>query len=200
MNKIFKRVLIITVAVAVLATGIGLSSYLFYFDRRKPQVYQPQVETAFLLSQIERIESVDDDIDGEVLLSQDGFNGILVYSYSEQSAQDIDDCFKQLSLNKFDGELITFPENSCQIFVHSARYTPIVEALGYGWLHYDGNVYATRNGRAAAKDKPNYRNFFCFTIGKDNGLCYLQIYCNTSDAEKALKQAIDYINTIDSKN
>ena len=197
MNKIIKRVLIVTVAVAVLATGIGLGCYLFYFDRRKPQVYQPQVETTFLLSQIERIESVDDDINGEAMLSQDGFKGILIYSYSDQSAQDIDDCFEQLSQNELDGELITFPENSCQVFVHSARYTPVVKALGYGWLHYDGNAYATRNGRESAKGKPNFRNYFCFTVGKDNGLYYLQIYCNTDDAERALKQAIDYINTID---
>ena len=188
------RVLIwITVSLLVLAL-LGAGYYLFIYDMRRPSRYQPQMDASFLQTELERLHPTAADSADEVLIEQEGFEGILSYGCSIESVDDIKDYFAYISRNPYDGEHITFSDDSYEIFVSRAYYMPMIKAMGHGWLHRDGNIYAFRNGEEEAEDKPNFRNCFIFTIRKGDNQFVLNMYCNTDSAENALSQAIDYIN------
>ena len=194
MKRFSNRALVIVTVILLTFVIIGMVIFLFVFDRNKPQIYQPQVDYRFLQNEIERLDSFAGNLSGEVTVSQGEFKGIIAYDRSENSVAEIKEYFSYLSRNPYYGTHITFPNDDYEIFISEARYTPIVQALGYGWLHYEGNLYAQRNGRDAAEGKPNFRNCFNFTIRKADEQFVFTVYCNTSDAEKALTEAIDYVN------
>lgn len=194
MKRISKRSLLRIAAILLLAAIIGAAGYLFVFGRAKPLRYLPQMDYSFLQSEIERLAPIGEDTSGEVLLFHDGFRGILQYGCSKSSAEEIKAYFEYLSHNPYDGTHYTFPDDAYEIFVGDAQYNRITKAWGYGWLHYEGNLYARRNGTDAAAGKPNFRNCFDFTIRKADAQFVFTVYCNTSDAETALTEAIDYVN------
>lgn len=190
-----KYILKVSILLLLIST-ITMSTLWFLYDKGKPQTYQPQLGYKFLQAQIERINSIGENSYGETTMAQDGVKGIIVYSFSKNAGEEIQDYFKQLSRNEYDGVHYTFPDDSREIYVGSARYTPMIESIGYGWWSYEGNIYAMRNGKTAAEGKPNYRNYFSFTIRKNDELFSVWIYCNTSNAEKALSVSIDCINKL----
>ena len=194
MKRFSNRALIIVTVILLTFAIIGMVIFLFVFDRNKPQHYQPQVDYRFLQNEIERLDSFAERLVGEATVSQGNFKGIIAYDRSESSVAETKEYFSYLSRNPYYGTHITFPNDNYEIFISEARYTPIVEALGYDWLHYRGNLYAQKNGRDAAEGKPNFRNYFSFTVRKAEELFVFTIYCNTSDAEKALSEAVNCMN------
>lgn len=194
MKRFSNRALIIIAVVLLMFAVIGMVIFLIVFDKNNPEFYQPQVDYRFLQNEIERIDSFDKNISGEATVSQGRFKGLIAYSHAESSVAEIKEHLSYLSRNPHYGTHITFPNDDYEIFISEARYTPIVKAWGYGWLHYEGNLYAQQNGRDAADGKPNFRNYFSFTIRKADEQFVFTVYCNTSDAEKALLEAINCIN------
>ncbi len=194
MKRLSNRELTIIAVVLLMLAVIGVVIFLIVFDKNNPQFYQPQIDYRFLQSEIERLDSSAKNLSGEETVSKDGFKGIIVYGCLESSAAEIKEYLSYLSRNPHYGTHITFPNDDYEIFVSEARYTPIVRAWGYGWLHYEGNLYEQRNGRDAADGKPNFRNYFSFTIRKADEQFAFTVYCNTSDAEKALSEAINCMN------
>lgn len=194
MNHNSKCVLKIASALLLLCIGIALVCYLFVYDKGKAQLYQPQLNYRFLQTQMERIHPVSEDLSDEITVTQTGFKGILSYSCTKSTVDEIKEDFQYLSRNEYEGTHITFPDDSYEIYVGLARYTPIIDAWRYGWWDYEGNIYAQKNGKTAAEGKPNYRNYFHYTIRKKDVKISLAIYCNTDDAEKALAAAIECLN------
>lgn len=194
MKRFSNRALVIVTVVLLAFVIIGMVIYLFVFDRNKPQSYQPQVDYRFLQNEIERLDSFAENLSGEATVSQGEFKGIIAYGCLESSAAEIKKYFSYLSRNPYYGTHITFPNDDYEIFISEARYTPIVKAWGYGWLHYKGNLYAQQNGRDATDEKPNFRNRFSFTVRKSDELFVFTVCCNTSDAEKALSEAVNCMN------
>lgn len=196
MKRFSNRAWIVVAAILLTLAIIGMVIFLFAFDRNNPQLYHPQIDYRSLQNEIGRLAPLSKELSGEAIVSQDGFEGIIVYDRSKSSVAEIKEYLAYLSRNPYDGTHITFPNDDYEIFVSAARYTPIVQAWGYGWLHYEGNLYARRNGRDAAEGKPNFRNCFNFTIRKADEQFVFTVYCNTSDAEKALTEAIDYVSAL----
>ena len=210
-NEYTVKKVIMTVVVLLV---IGVVGYLFVYDLNRPERYVPEMDTEFLKTEIDRIAAIDADSEytvydeDDVLVTQDGFKCILSYSCERPVDEETKDSYDYLEAKDIAGKLIRLSD-SVQIFVWDAYYKPIVEALGYGWLNYDGNLYASnvahysagysadyadKNRREATKDKPNYRNCFRFTIIRDDELFVFLVYCNTDSAEEALSESINYIN------
>lgn len=194
MKQDSKRIWIIAILLGIIVLGAVV--YLFLIDRNNPRVYHPQVDYRFLQEKIPQLPSLTEDLSGEATVSQNGFKGILVYHASKSSVSEIKEHFTHLSKNPYDGTHITFPNDEYEIFVGDARYTPNIQAWGYGWLHYKGNIYAQQNGKDAAEAKPNFHNCFDFTIRKADEAFSFTVYCNKHSAEAALSAAIDYIRTL----
>lgn len=194
MKRVSNRVLVIITVILLALAIIGMVIFLFVFDRNRPRIYQPQIDYRFLQNEIERLASPAKDMSSETIVSQNGFEGIVAFDRSKSSVAEIKAHLAYLSRNPDYGTHITFPNDDYEIFVSAARYTPIARAWGYGWLHYEGNLYAQRNGRDAADEKPNFRNYFSFTLRKADEQFVFTVYCNTSDAEKALSEAINCMN------
>lgn len=198
-----KNIIVTLIVVSV----IGVLGYLFIYDLNKPSIYQPEMDTEFLQSEIERIATIEADsvymvCEDEILITQDGFKGMITYYCCEKPFdEEIKGSYHDGNGSTL-GELIRISD-SAEIFVWQAYYTPIVSAWGYGWLNHDGNLYANslskygyadKASREAAEGKPNFRSYFKFTIMRDNELFFFELYCNTDNAEKALSGIIDYIN------
>lgn len=194
MKRFSNRAVVISIVSLLSFAMIGTILFLFVFDGNKPRIYQPQVDYRLLQNEIERIDSFGEDFEGEEIVLQGEFKGIIAYSRSESSVAEIKDYFLYLSRNPYYGTHIAFPNDEYEIFISEARYTPIVKTWGYGWLHYKGNLYAQQNGRDAAKGKPNFRNCFNFTVRKSDEQFVFIVYCNTSDAGEALSKAVSCIN------
>lgn len=190
----FKRVSVIVIVSLLILAVAGTVYYLFVYDKHKPRLYQPQMTYSFLQAEIERLEPIAENSYAEVFITKDGFKGILGYNCTKSSIDEIKKVFAQLTRNDIDGEHIVFPDDSYEIFVDKARYTPITDPLGYGWFDYSGNLYKDRYGKEEAKGKPNYRNQFSFVIRKDDEQFWFTMFCNTDDAEKALSESISYVN------
>lgn len=194
MKRVSNRALVIMTVILLVLAIIGMVIFLFVFDRNRPRIYQPQIDYRFLQNEVKRLASPTKDLSGETIVSQNGFEGIVAFDRSKSSVEEIKAHLAYLSQNPNYGTHIMFPDDEYEAFVSAARYTPIVRAWGYGWLHYEGNLYAQKNGRDAADGKPNFRNYFNFTIRKADEQFVFTVYCNTSDVEKALSAAINCMN------
>ena len=57
-------------------------------------------------------------------------------------------------------------------------------------------MYARRYGKEAAKDKPNYRYYYHFVVRKNTDMYYMNVYCNSDDAEKVFSVCVENINEL----
>lgn len=188
LNKIIKIVSVILSLSLVLGIGI----YLF-IDNETRGRYQVQMDNNFLEKQINRLLPIDESDFVELSVKQDGFKGILRIGLNTgKEARDSMESYKNYA--KYLSEFISLPQISTEVLVWDAEYTSILEKIGYGWFHRDGNLYAEEIGKEEAKGKPNYRNSFAFTILKNDNFYNIQIFCNKKSAEEALKQSITQIN------
>lgn len=203
MKRITKRSILISLVCVVAFSCIAAAYYLFIYDRKKDKWYIPQMDYVFMQNQLRTLALPDEYTYGEAQLSNGDFEGLLLYNCSVSSAEEIHAYFRENFWNSYEGTYYTFPtdiyssENTLEYeaFVGEARYTPIVQAWGHGWMHYDGNLYEKRYGEEAAKDKPNYRNYFTFTLRKNDAMYDFSVYCNNDDLELAFAEAIRYFNT-----
>lgn len=178
-----------------LISVIGIGYYLFIYDMNKPREYQPQIEGSFLQTEIKRLAPVITEKREEVIIEQNGFKGIVNWGCAKGSIEEIQEYIQFVIDFRYPyGEHFVFEEDSSEIVVWDARYTPLAEAWGYGWWSYEGNLYEKFHGREKAAEKPNFRNLFSFTIRREDEQFQLYIFCDTESAEKALSETIDYIN------
>ncbi len=192
--KFSKRRIWIMVIVAVCLVAFAFVGYLLH-DRKKDAFYFPDMDYRTLPNYIVQLPKVSEPLSGEDVVSVDGFEGIIGYSCSVSSAEDIQAYFTENLWNTYDGTHYTFPNDSYEIFVHEARYMPVLRAWGHNWMHRDGNLYEKINGKDAAEGKPNFRNYFKFTIRKEDAMYTFTVFCNTDDAETALAEGIRHLTS-----
>ena len=192
--KFSKHSVCIAVISVVCLVAIVFLCYVLN-DRKRDAVYFPDMDYRTLPNYIVRLPEISDPLNGEGLTSKDGFKGNIYYSCSVSSAEAIKGEFAENLWNPNDGTHYAFPDDSYEIYVHSARYMPIVRAWGHNWMHRNGNLYEKINGKGSAEDLPNFRNYFRFTIRKEDTMYYFSVFCNTDDPNVALTQAIEYLNS-----
>lgn len=187
MKKVLRISAIITLTVFLIA-AVCLVQYLFFFDLNKPQKYFPYMDTFFLDTTIERLPEIEENISGEVNISEKDFKGIVKYVCLAKAEQD--DVNYLDNKDSFNGYIRRFSDESIELFVYEALYTPVIEAWQYGWWDRNGNLYADMNGHDAAKQVPNYRNCFRFCVVKGNSKYYFTVFSSDSDAQKAFLRAV----------
>ena len=190
--SVLKIVLIVLVVEIVLA-GIY---YIFVYDQNRPSWYQPQLSSRFLEMKIEEIKPLTEDMAGEIILSQDDFEGIFGYGCSKDGLDGLDGYLNYVE--HFGGGCthIVFPNDSYEIYVADVVYENIIDAWQYGWWDRDGNRYADVHGDEAAKGKPNYRYHYRFLVRKDNDIYSMEAFCNTDDAKKVFSICVENINKL----
>ena len=156
-----KNLSVLKIVLIVLTVEVVLSGmyYLLVYDKNKPFMYNPKLSRIVLEEEIKNIEPMTEEISGEIMITQDDFKGILIYGCSKKTSDEISESFGYL-----DSDIrythIVFPDDSYEIYVRDVQYEDIIDAWQYGWWDYQGNMYARRYGKEAAKDKPNYRYYY----------------------------------------
>ncbi len=173
--KYSKRKVLIAVIVAVCIVATIFVCDLLR-DRKRDTVYFPDMDYRTLPNYIVQLPDVSEPLQGEDVVSKDGFEGVIYYNCSVSSAEEIKADFAENYWNPIDGTHYTFPNDSYEIYVHSARYMPIVRAWGHNWMHRNGNLYEKVNGKGTGEDLPNFRNYFRFTIRKEDTMYYFSIF------------------------
>lgn len=191
----FSKCNFLTIVIVAICVIVFCITGYFWRDQNKNTHYFPDMEYRDLPNHIVQLPNISESIQGEDLISCDDFEGLIAYDCSASSAEEIKAYFANELWDKYKGTHYTFPNDSYEIFVHEARYMPILRALGHNWMHYEGNLYEEINGKEMAKDKPNFRNYFKFTIRKKDTLYTFTVFCNTDDAEIALAESIRYLNS-----
>ena len=193
--KVSKRIVWLAVIVALCLVAVVFTGQLLR-DRKRDTIYFPDMDYRDLPNYIVQLPNVSEPLNGENIVSRDGFEGSIAYSCTVSSAEEIKAYFAKTFWNAYDGTHYTFPNDSYEIFVHTAQYMPIVRAWGHNWMHYDGNLYEQINGKDAGEDRPNFRNYFKFTIRKEDTKYTFTVFCNTDDPEKVLAEAIQHLNNV----
>ena len=192
--KFSKRNILITVIVTVCLIAAILVIDLLR-DRERASVYFPNMDYQTLPNYIVQLPDISEPVNGEDVVSKDGFKGIVRYTCSVSSAEEIKAEFTENLWNPNEGTHYTFPNDSYEIYIHSARYMPILRAWGHNWMHRNGNLYEKVNGKGTGDGLPNFRNSFRFTIRKEDTVYYFCVFCNTDDPETALAQAIRHLTS-----
>lgn len=183
--------------ILVFASIVGSCYYLFVYDRyEKSLTYSPEIEISFLESETERLLPIKENNSVEEVIKDGRFKAVFILNCSKSSVDEIKENIDSIMKWHYkDRQHFSFNDSS-EIVIWEAHYTPIVKALGHGWWYSDGNEYERLYGEEKAEGKPNFRNHFCFTIRKNDEQFFFDIFCNTNDAEKAFSKAVDYINQL----
>ena len=94
---------------------------------------------------------------GRFMKEDTGFDAWLTVSVSEELAILEGSTIKEFTERNY-LTLFEVPEQDVEMVVWMRDYMPLMKALGYGWLNYDGNLIEERYGSEKAEGKPNYRN------------------------------------------
>lgn len=183
---ILKTVLVVLIVEVVL----GGMYYLFVYDKNKPIVFAPQLHRIVLEEEIKKIEPLTEGMSGELMINQDDFEGILVYRAGKNTPEEIEE-----TRGHMDSDVgythIVFPDDSYEVYAHYVEYRDIINAWQYGWWDRLGNMYADWYGDDAAKGKPNYRYHHRFWLRKNTDAYFMDVFCNTDDAEAVFSACID---------
>lgn len=164
--------------------------YLFKYDRGKPGIYAPQIHKYFLEEDIKKIEPLTENLSGELMISEEDFEGILVYGAGKSTPESIEEK-KEYYNAQYDYIHFVFADDSYEVYVKDVWYTSIIESWQYGWWDRHGNMYALHYGHDAAKDKPNYRYLYEFWIIKNNDSYYMRVFCNNDHATTVFSACVE---------
>ena len=190
----YLKTTIILIVICMLAGGIA---YLKW-DDSKSSWEIIDMEKGFLQSELNRLPIPEEKQEGENAVKQGRFKGIVSYYIEPVSQAEAEEynSYLQSEETRYMGTYVPLDGTSSGILVGRHYYSSVLEAIGYGWLSYDGNLYADYYSREKAEGKPNYRNKYEFYLVNDAVTCKIVIFCNQGNPEKALSVAIDYISEL----
>ncbi len=192
--KALSRMSKIIVAVLLVSLLAGGLIYL-KIDNDRPAYQIIDIDEDLLKVQLGRLAAPKEKIEGEDTVKQDGFKGIIEYHIlpvDALMAHEYIDNFKYQQ-DTFSGTYTPLSQENSGCFVGPHYYSSVLDKLGYGWLSYEGNLYADYHGRQQAKNKPNYRNRYTFSFVTNEAVYSAVVFCNQKNPEKALISAVDYI-------
>ena len=181
------RIILIILIVEVVLGGMY---YLFEYDEHKYWDYTPRIVKPLLENDIKKIEPLTEDLGGELMITEEDFEGILVYGAGKLTLEEIEES-KDFWNSWYASTHIAFKDDSYEVYVSDLCYTSIIDAWQYGWWDRQGNRYADWYGDEAAKGKPNYRYFYQFQIIKNNDSYLMSVFCNTDDFNTIFSACID---------
>ncbi len=201
--KFYIKIAAAVLAVCLLAGGIA---YLKWdYDKSRSELIE--INKDFLQAQLNRLPLPKEKTESEDMVKQGGFKGIVAYYIGPVDQAEAEGMIRYYQDREESLLGIYTPLEGALtgVFVGEHRYTPVIEALGYGWLSYEGNLYADYHrdyttsylgGRQEAEGKPNYRNQYTFNFVRDNAKYNIVVFCNQSDPQKALSAVVDYISSL----
>ena len=195
MKHKYLSVLKIVLIVLIVEVVLGGMYYLFVYDKNKPIVFAPELHRIVLEEEIKKMEPLTEDMSGELMIKQDYFEGLLVYGAGKHTPDEIEETLGYMD-SREDYTHIVFPDDSYEIYVRYVEYTDIIDAWQYGWWDRDGNRYADIFGDDAAKGKPNYRYYHRFWLRKNTDTYYMEVFCNTGDAEAVFSACVEKLNDL----
>ena len=181
------RIILIILIVEVVLGGMY---YLFEYDEHKYWDYTPRIVKPLLENDIKKIEPLTEDLGGELMITEEDFEGILVYGAGKLTLEEIEES-KDFWNSWYGSTHISFKDDSYEVYVSDLSYTSIIDAWQYGWWDRDGNRYARMYGDDAAKGKPNYRYFYMFQIIKNNDSYLMRVFCNTDDVNTVFSACVE---------
>lgn len=191
-----KRIFLAAAAV-LLVCALGLFGYVYIYDASKSTFYQPSVHPSQLEAELKRLNPADKTLSSEVSVRRGGLKAIFFIS---RSTNDPDDTaaytIREIADRWSYGGYYQFSSQDMEAAVCETKYTPIKEAVLYGWFQYEGNLYAKRYGREQAKGKPNYRYQHEIFIRKVQSSYHILAFCNTGSIDAVLKEGVDQINAL----
>ncbi len=191
------RHLKLIIVLLVISLFLAVIAFLRW-DDRKSSYERIHIDKDFLQEKLECLPIPKKSIEGEAVINLKNFKGIVVYyiePITEHKAEELILYF-QSEEQRYQGLYTPLNNELTGAFVGNHYYTSIIEKLGYGWLSYDGNLYADYYSPEKAKGKPNYRNQYEFSFVKDTAVYNMVVFCNHKKPEKALSEAINYIATL----
>lgn len=201
--KFYIKIAAVVLAVCLLA---GAIVYLkLDYDKSRSELIEMNKD--FLQAQLNRLPLPKEKTESEDMVEQKGFKGIVSYYIRPVTRAEAEGLIRyyQDREESLLGIYTPLEGTLTGAFVGEHRYTPVIKALGYGWLSYEGNLYAEyhrdyttsyKGGRQEAEGKPNYRNQYTFSFVRDNAQYNMVVFCNQSDPQKALSAVIDYISSL----
>jgi len=196
MKRVLRHLKLIIVLL-VISLFLAVIAFLRWDDRKSPYE-RIHIDKDFLQEKLEWLPIPKKSIEGEAVIDLKNFKGIVVYyiePITEHKAEELILYF-QSEEQRYQGLYTPLNNELTGAFVGNHYYTSIIEKLGYGWLSYDGNLYADYYSREKAKGKPNYRNQYEFSFVKDTAAYNMVVFCNHKKPEKALSEVINYIATL----
>lgn len=196
MKRVLRHLKLIIVLL-VISLFLAVIAFLRWDDRKSPYE-RIHIDKDFLQEKLECLPIPKKSIEGEAVIDLKNFKGIVVYyiePITEHKAEELILYF-QSEEQRYQGLYTPLNNELTGAFVGNHYYTSIIEKLGYGWLSYDGNLYADYYSREKAKGKPNYRNQYEFSFVKDTAAYNMVVFCNHKKPEKALSEVINYIATL----
>ena len=190
----YLKTTVILMVICLLAGGIA---YLKW-DDSKSSWEIIDMEKSFLQSELDRLPVPKEKQEGESPVRQGVFRSIVSYYIEPVSSDEAEEynSYLQSEETRYMGTYVPLDGKSSGVLVGLHYYSSVLEAIGYGWLSYDGNLYADYYSREKAEGRPNYRHKYEFYLVKDAVTCKIMIFCNQGNPEKALSVAIDYISEL----
>ena len=180
-----KRILCWLLVLALVAAGV----YLFDIDYKIRPSRDIDIQTlAECLAPLDCSPG-----SGRFMKEDTGFDAWLIVSVSEELAILEGSTIKEFTERKY-LTLFEVPEQDVEMVVWMRDYMPLMKALGYGWLNYDGNLIEERYGSEEAEGKPNYRNYFSIFLRKGEYYYWFDGFCRTGSMETFLKESVRIAN------
>lgn len=134
--KFYIKIAAAVLAVCLLAGGIA---YLKWdYDKSRSELIE--INKDFLQAQLNRLPLPKEKTESEDMVKQGGFKGIVAYYIGPVDQAEAEGLIRYYQDREESLLGIYTPLEGALtgVFVGEHRYTPVIEALGYGWLSYEG--------------------------------------------------------------
>lgn len=181
--------------VLILILVVASGGFLLWDDNRS--TCEPlEMDAAVLQTVSDRLPVPQETVEGETVLQEKAFRGIVVYyaePVTEQRAQALAAYFQEQA-QQYQGTYVPLHGGLAAALVGNHVYSSVIDKVGYGWLSYKGNLYAADTSREQAQGKPNYRNRYEFFFVKDRASYHFVLFSSRQNPEKALSAAAEYLS------
>ena len=181
-----KRILCWLLVLALVAAGV----YLFDIDYKIRPSRDIDIQTlAECLAPLDCSPG-----SGRFMKEDTGFDAWLIIDVDEEFQYEGDETTLKEFAEKHALKYQVVPEQDVEMVVWLRSYMPLMKALGYGWLNYDGNLIEKWYGSEEAEGKPNYRNLFSIFLRKGEYYYWFNGFCRTGSMETFLKESVRIAN------